>query len=72
RNSCSKQTIETLERNENELAQGSGRFGYLDIFVLEGTGGNDINLELELKYTSFVGLVRDTTGNQIKIGANEL
>ncbi|GES92217.1 hypothetical protein GLOIN_2v1781474 [Rhizophagus clarus] len=36
--------------------KGSGRFGYLDIFVVKCVG--DYNISLELKYVSLVGLIK--------------
>src|SRR6266536_5435113 len=47
--------------------KGLGRFGYSDIFVLKGTGNN--NISLELKYISLVGLIKNSKN---KFGANEL
>lgn len=41
---------------DSKKQKGSGRFGFLDIFVLRN------NICLELKYISLIGLVRDTTG----------
>lgn len=46
----------------NIKRKGKGRFGYLDIFVL-GEEKNYVNIEL--KYISLVGLVRDINGNQL-------
>ncbi|GES81763.1 bromodomain-containing protein [Rhizophagus clarus] len=40
---------------DGKKQKGSGRFGYLDIFILKGTGDNYISLEL--KYISLVGYV---------------
>ncbi|CAG8670675.1 19412_t:CDS:2 [Dentiscutata erythropus] len=56
---------------DGKKQKGSGRFGFPDIFVLGGTEGNDVCLEL--KYISLIGLVRDANGNQVRsFGANEL
>ncbi|GES81833.1 hypothetical protein GLOIN_2v1781474 [Rhizophagus clarus] len=52
---------------DGKKPKGSGRFGYLDIFILKGTGDNYISLEL--KYISLVGLIRN---QNTKFGANEL
>ncbi|GBC02385.1 hypothetical protein RclHR1_00460023 [Rhizophagus clarus] len=52
---------------DGKKQKGSGRFGYLDIFILKGTGDNYISLEL--KYISLVGLIKNQT---TKFGANEL
>ncbi|GBC08890.1 hypothetical protein RclHR1_08470001 [Rhizophagus clarus] len=41
--------------------KGYGRFGYSDIFVLKGTGDN--NISLELKYISLVGLIKNQKNN---------
>ncbi|GES81853.1 hypothetical protein GLOIN_2v1781474 [Rhizophagus clarus] len=51
---------------DGKKPKGSGRFGYLDIFILKGTGDNYISLEL--KYISLVGLIRN---QNTKFGANE-
>src|SRR6266487_4039494 len=48
--------------------KGLGRFGYSDVFILKGTGNN--NISLELKYISLVGLIRNQNNN--KLSANEL
>ncbi|CAG8769863.1 25151_t:CDS:1, partial [Cetraspora pellucida] len=59
-----------LSCNKWQKMKRIGRFGFLDIFVLGGTEGNDVCLEL--KFISLIGLVRDV-GNQIGVlGANEL
>src|SRR5919205_602304 len=56
---------------DGKKQKGNGRFGYLDIFVLGETKGN--NICIELKYISLIGLIRDTNGNQIEaFGTNEL
>ncbi|RGB28659.1 hypothetical protein C1646_673062 [Rhizophagus diaphanus] len=47
--------------------KGSGRFGYLDIFILSNAGDN--NVILELKYISLAGLNSREKNN---LGANEL
>ncbi|RGB35804.1 hypothetical protein C1646_758906 [Rhizophagus diaphanus] len=47
--------------------KGSGRFGYLDIFILSNTGNN--NVGLELKYIPLIGLNINQKNN---LGANEL
>ncbi|GBB96582.1 hypothetical protein RclHR1_02790005 [Rhizophagus clarus] len=52
---------------DGKKPKGSGRFGYLDIFVLKGIGDNYIGLEL--KYISLVGLIKN---QNTKYGANEL
>ncbi|GBB96328.1 hypothetical protein RclHR1_27290001 [Rhizophagus clarus] len=52
---------------DGKKPKGSGRFGYLDIFVLKGIGDNYIGLEL--KYISLVGLVKN---QNTKYDANEL
>ncbi|GES74628.1 hypothetical protein GLOIN_2v1781474 [Rhizophagus clarus] len=52
---------------DGKKPKGSGRFNYLDIFVLKGTGDNYICLEL--KYISLAGLIKN---QNIKFGANEL
>ncbi|GES87594.1 bromodomain-containing protein [Rhizophagus clarus] len=41
--------------------KGYGRFGYSDIFVLKGTGDN--NISLELKYISLVSLIKNQKNN---------
>ncbi|GES94818.1 hypothetical protein GLOIN_2v1781474 [Rhizophagus clarus] len=41
---------------DGKKQKGSGRFGYLDIFVVKGVG--DYNISLELKYVSLVGLIK--------------
>src|SRR5438034_753011 len=55
---------------DGKKQKGLGCFCYLDIFVLGGTEGNDISLEL--KYISLVGLMRGITGNWKEFDANEL
>ncbi|GBB83417.1 hypothetical protein RclHR1_10140002 [Rhizophagus clarus] len=52
---------------DGKKPKGSGRFGYLDIFVLKGIGDNYTSLEL--KYISLVGLIQN---QNTKYGANEL
>ncbi|GBB89492.1 hypothetical protein RclHR1_01620004 [Rhizophagus clarus] len=52
---------------DGKKPKGSGRFGYLDIFVLKGTGDNYICLEL--KYISLVGLMKN---QNTKFGANDI
>ncbi|GET03190.1 hypothetical protein GLOIN_2v1781474 [Rhizophagus clarus] len=52
---------------DGKKPKGSGRFGYLDIFVLKGIGDNYASLEL--KYISLVGLIQN---QNTKYGANEL
>ncbi|CAG8705847.1 10856_t:CDS:2, partial [Cetraspora pellucida] len=55
---------------DGKKRKGSGHFGFLDIFVLGGTEGNVVCLEL--KFILLIGLVRDV-GNQVRVlGANEL
>ncbi|RGB35316.1 hypothetical protein C1646_759487 [Rhizophagus diaphanus] len=49
--------------------KGSGRFGYLDIFILSSIGNN--NMSLELKYISLVGLINGGQKNNFN-SANEL
>ncbi|CAB4397410.1 unnamed protein product [Rhizophagus irregularis] len=49
--------------------KGSGRFGYLDIFILSSIGNN--NISLELKYISLVGLINGGQKNNFS-SANEL
>ncbi|PKY51761.1 hypothetical protein RhiirA4_424753 [Rhizophagus irregularis] len=50
--------------------KGSGRFGYLDIFILSSIGNNNI-ISLELKYISLVGLINGGQKNNFS-SANEL
>ncbi|GES73486.1 hypothetical protein RCL_jg3981.t1 [Rhizophagus clarus] len=49
------------------VQKGSGRFGYADVFVIKGTGDN--NVILELKYVSLVGLIKQQKN---EYGANDL
>ncbi|GES88145.1 hypothetical protein GLOIN_2v1781474 [Rhizophagus clarus] len=52
---------------DGKKQKGSGRFGYSDIFVVKGTGDN--NISLELKYVSLVGLIKK---QKDEYGANDL
>ncbi|GBB83416.1 hypothetical protein RclHR1_10140001 [Rhizophagus clarus] len=55
----------------NTKKKGNGKFGFLDIFVLGEEIKNYINLEL--KYITLVGLVRNNNGKQPKeLSSNEL
>ncbi|GBB88607.1 hypothetical protein RclHR1_15170003 [Rhizophagus clarus] len=52
---------------DGKKQKGSGRFGYLDIFVVKGAG--DYNISLELKYVSLVGLIKK---QKDEYGTNDL
>ncbi|GES88999.1 hypothetical protein GLOIN_2v1886582 [Rhizophagus clarus] len=52
---------------DGKKQKGSGRFGYADVFVIKGTGDN--NVILELKYVSLVGLIKKQKN---EYGANDL
>ncbi|GET02190.1 hypothetical protein GLOIN_2v1781474 [Rhizophagus clarus] len=52
---------------DGKKQKGSGRFGYSDIFVVKGTGDN--NISLELKYVLLVGLIKKQKNDY---GANDL
>ncbi|GES94801.1 hypothetical protein GLOIN_2v1781474 [Rhizophagus clarus] len=52
---------------DGKKQKGSGRFGYLDIFLVKGAG--DYNISLELKYVSLVGLIKK---QKDEYGANDL
>ncbi|GBC08756.1 hypothetical protein RclHR1_08360002 [Rhizophagus clarus] len=52
---------------DGKKPKGSGRFGYSDIFIIKGTGDN--NISLELKYVSLVGLIKKQKN---EYGANDL